>query len=90
MSLFNRPEKEKEKILLSPSKKYLPINELAEEHGYAIDHLSRLCRQGRIESIQKENGRWFATKESLIEYRKKTVNVKKEVAITNLEGNQIR
>ncbi|MEK7579707.1 MAG: hypothetical protein AAB469_00760, partial [Patescibacteria group bacterium] len=79
-----------EKILISPSEEYLPINELAEEHGYAIDHISRLCRQGRIQAIRKENGRWFATRKSLIEYREKAAGVKKEVALNNLEGNQIR
>ena len=88
MSVFNKLEREE--ILLGPSKKYLPINELAEEFGYAIDHLSRLCRQGRINSIRKENGRWFATRESLIEYKRKAESVKKKVAITNLGGNQIK
>ena len=63
---------------------FIPISELAEEFGYAIDHISRLCRQGKVDAIREQNGRWQATKTSLIAYQEDAKRVKKEIAAKNL------
>jgi predicted site-specific integrase-resolvase len=58
-------------------KTYLPVAELAQEFGYAIDHISRLCRQGKIDAFQEQNGHWCATRESVVNYRDSAGRIKK-------------
>ncbi|MEK7659101.1 MAG: hypothetical protein AAB338_00370, partial [Patescibacteria group bacterium] len=64
--------------------KYIPIGELAREFGYEIDHISRLCRQEKLDTLREPNGRWHATRESLAAYRAMTKQIKKQVAAKNL------
>ncbi|MBI4117343.1 MAG: NYN domain-containing protein [Parcubacteria group bacterium] len=63
---------------------YIPISELAREFGYEIDHISRLCRQQKIEALRESNGRWHATRASLIAYQTATKQIKQQVASKNL------
>jgi Fic family protein len=47
---------------------YQPLRELVEAAGYPLEYLSWLARQGRIEAV-KRNGRWYSTKEALVQYK---------------------
>ncbi|MEK7154162.1 MAG: hypothetical protein AAB792_01250, partial [Patescibacteria group bacterium] len=65
-------------------KTYFPVAGLAGELGYAVDHISRLCRQGRVDAIQGQNGYWYATRESILEYRDIAGRIKRRIALSNL------
>jgi len=49
-------------------KKYIPTRKLKDISGYANDHISRLCRGGKID-CRLVGRSWFATKESVLEHK---------------------
>ncbi len=65
-------------------KTYFPVTELAGEFGYAVDHISRLCRQGKVDAFQEQNAHWYATRESILEHRDLTGKIKRRIALSNL------
>ena len=69
---LNSPENQKtfksKSVLVKDGKVYLPASLLADELGYATDHIARLARQNKVEAIC-ENKKWYATKDSLVSYR---------------------
>ena len=55
-------------VLVKDGKIYLPASLLADEFGYATDHIARIARQNKVEAIY-ENKKWYATRESVVDYK---------------------
>ena len=66
------------KINSSAEEKFIASKEAALLCGYTIDHISRLCRQEKLNALREPNGRWHATKESLIAYQENARRLKFE------------
>ncbi|MEX1064139.1 MAG: hypothetical protein WED06_02315, partial [Candidatus Paceibacterota bacterium] len=58
-------------FLIKDGKRFFPAPFLADEFGYAPDHVARLARQGKVSSFyDTEGSRWYVDRESLIGYKK--------------------
>lgn len=50
---------------------FFPLQQLAQKHGYAKDHLGRLARQGKVRAMRYgTKGEWHVNEDSLLEYRR--------------------
>lgn len=64
---------------------YIATSILAEKFGYDGDHIARLARQGKVESI-KQGKRWYIARESLEEYRRKADENKRVAASESVKS----
>ena len=56
-------------FLVRDGKEFYPAADVARDHGYAKDHVTRLARQGRVDAIYHEN-QWYVVSSSLAEHRR--------------------
>ena len=66
-------------------KTYTATSILAEKLGYDGDHIARLARQGKVDSI-KQGKRWYVVLESLEEYRRKAGENKRITASESIKA----
>lgn len=59
--------------------KFISTKEASEKSGYTSDYLSRLCREGKIESMQVSRV-WFVGRESLDLFVEEQAKKKSEAA----------
>ncbi|MDP3696995.1 MAG: hypothetical protein Q8R55_03075, partial [Candidatus Taylorbacteria bacterium] len=66
-------------------KTYIATSILSQKFGYDGDHIARLARQGKVESI-KQGKRWYVVQGSLEEYRRKADENKRITASESIKS----